>query len=152
MKELKETINACAQIIANHICHCWHCKEKMGFDMIDQHKCKELSSLEYISPRKPSKQTSKILSKKSSKKSSKKLSKKPSKKPSKKLSKRSSKKSSKILSTTSCWKSSAPKGCKKPLKQISKKPSKQNSKSTAKTKVNLGRIKKQKPQFDTLDV
>ena len=33
-----------------------------------------------------------------------------------------------------------------------KKLSKQNSKSKAKSKVNLGRIKKQNPQFNTLDV
>ena len=90
LKELKDTINICTQIIANHICHCVYCKKKMGFNKIDKHKCKDLSNLEYISPKKPSKKTSKKTSKKSSRKSSKK----PSKKLSKKLSKKTSKQTS----------------------------------------------------------
>ncbi len=137
LKELKNTIKTCAQIIANHICHCWLCKTKMGFEEIDQHKCEELSSLEYISLKKPSKKLSKKPSKKPSKRQSKKPSKKSSKRPSKKLSKRPSKRPSKKPSKKPSKRLSK-KLSKKPLKRPSKKP----SKKTFKTKITIGRHKK----------
>jgi len=95
LKELKNTINTCANVLIDHICYCDYCKSKFKFDKLDKHKCKELLQLKYISPKKISKKSSKKLSKKTSKKSSKKTSKKSSKKTSKKSSKKTSKKLSK---------------------------------------------------------
>jgi len=88
--ELKNTINMCANILATHICHCFYCKAKFGFDEIDEHKCKDLLKIKYISPKKSSKKTSKQSSKKTLKRSSKKTLKRSSKKTSKQSLKKTS--------------------------------------------------------------
>ena len=51
LKELKSTINNCAQMIANHICHCSYCKQQLKFNDIDIHNCNEIGKLTYISPK-----------------------------------------------------------------------------------------------------
>ena len=82
LKELKSTINNCARMIANHVCHCNYCKQQLVFNDIDIHNCSEIGKLTYISPKaskssKSSKKGSKLAkSSKSSKKGSKKKTKK----------------------------------------------------------------------------
>ena len=51
LKELKSTINNCAQMIANHVCHCNYCKQQLVFDDIDIHNCSEIGKLTYIRPK-----------------------------------------------------------------------------------------------------
>ena len=51
LKKLKLTINNCAQMIANHICHCNYCKQQLKFNDIDIHNCSEIGKLTYISPK-----------------------------------------------------------------------------------------------------
>ena len=51
LKELKSTINNCARMIANHVCHCNYCKQQLVFNDIDIHNCSEIGKLTYISPK-----------------------------------------------------------------------------------------------------
>ena len=50
-KELKSTINNCARMIANHVCHCNYCKQQLKFNDIDIHSCSDIGKLTYISPK-----------------------------------------------------------------------------------------------------
>jgi len=97
LTELKNTINNCAKIIAEHICYCDYCQNKLNFNDIDVHNCKDIAKLTYISLRsnkiKGSKKGTKKGTKNGSKKGSKKVkSSKSSKNGSKKESKKESKK------------------------------------------------------------
>jgi hypothetical protein len=96
LNELKNTINNCASMIANHICHCYYCKQKIKFNDVDMHNC-TIGKLTYISP-KPSKGSKLAKTSKSSKKGSKLAKTSNSYKKSSKLAKtsKSSKKGSKL--------------------------------------------------------
>ena len=63
LKELKSTINNCARMIANHVCHCNYCKQQLKFNDIDIHSCNDIGKLTYISPKtsKGSKKGSKLV-------------------------------------------------------------------------------------------
>ena len=62
LNKLKTTINDCASMIANHICHCYYCKQQIKFNDIDVHNCEDIGKLTYIStkPSKNSKKGSKL--------------------------------------------------------------------------------------------
>jgi hypothetical protein len=141
LKELKSTINNCAYMIANHVCHCNYCKKQIKFNDIDIHNCDDIGKLTYIRPKssKSSKKGYKLAkTSKSSKKGSKiaktsKSSKKRSKIAKTSKTSKSSKKGSKIAKTSKTSKSSK-KGYKLAKTSKTSKSSKKGSKLTKASK------------------
>jgi hypothetical protein len=49
--KLKNMISECAIFLIEHICYCNYCKAKFKFKNLDEHQCKNLAKLNYISPK-----------------------------------------------------------------------------------------------------